>query len=146
MNQIKDAIESFNIGWLVNKCSDATFMKNIESELLSLGVNNERIEALYCAAMIAETVTEITTRAVFCNAASIILTNGLSFVGGSYDLAFHLLCRAIDCCPDNIGYKTSLLLTFSDVPDFDMPRVKTREVAAQILELDPDNPVATRYL
>jgi hypothetical protein len=146
LEQIKDAIENCNIIWLVDKCGDATFVKNIESELLSCGINDERIEALYCAIMISETSTGTKTKAIFFNVASMILTNGLSFVGGSYNLAFQLLCKAIDCCPDNIEYKSSLLLTFSDIPDFDMPIAKAKEVAAQILELDPNNPVAMRYL
>lgn len=146
MEKIEEAIKSLEISWIISECSDNTFTDALKKRLLKLGVNDECVEALYCAIMVADSNIDGAKKGSFYNIASIILTGGLSFINGAYNLAFHLLCKAVECDPENVDYKISILQTFSDIPDFDMPVEKKREIADQILLIDPLNMVALKYI
>lgn len=146
MEKIDGAIKSLEISWIISQCTDNSFTDVLKKKLLKLGVNDECVEALYCAIMIAESNIDGTKKGAFYNIASIILTGGLSFLNGAYNLAFHLLGKAVECDPENVDYKISILQTFSDIPDFDMPIEKKREIADQILLIDPLNMVALKHI
>lgn len=146
MEKIDEAIKSLEISWIISECTDNSFTDVLKKKLLILGVNDECVEALYCAIMVAESNIDSAKKGAFYNIASIILTGGLSFLNGAYNLAFHLLGKAVECDPENADYKISILQTFSEVPDFDMPIEKKREIADQILLINPLNMVALKHI
>lgn len=70
------------------------------------------------------------------NLASIIMTFGLNWMPGAYNVAMCHLQRAIQLNPDNIGYKQEMLL-FNIMPDQLLSKEEALAYAREVHEVDP---------
>ena len=147
-------MNEINLKNLLKKCDITTAMKIIEclpkdahiiaGYLWDIGISEHNITAYFCAAKIAEMATENEVKATFHHVASVVLTNGLVYVDGSYDLGFFHEMRAIELSPRNVQYLSYLLSVYSDCPDFEMDKRVEAEMVQVLLALEPQNEVALR--
>jgi hypothetical protein len=146
LERLDSAIERLDIPELVSICSNSDGALAVATRLENRGILEESVSALYCSIALAERLTDRKMKAGFFNDASLILTIGMAFLGDSYGLAFHFAYQAIECDPDNIRRKESILQTYCDIPDFKMPEEVKRSIVAQIIAIDPQNAIAARYM
>lgn len=131
---------------ILRLCYNSRETKNIASKLFDIAILDEDIMMYYCSIYLAENICEDRLKACLYNVASMILTNAFTYIENSYRLGYYHLLKACKLDINNIDYKISLLLTFSDIPDFKMPDEMKKKVAKEILLMDPDNDVARNII
>ena len=141
---------------VVLKCEVLKLLELIENKsncndlvsgiLFDVGIKDHNITAYFCAAYIANNAVSDITKATFHHMASVILTCGLVFIEGAYDLGFYHEMKAIEYSQNNKKYILYLLTIYTGCPDFEMDCVIQEKMARTLLELDPNNDVALRLL
>ncbi|MBR3609914.1 MAG: hypothetical protein IKL57_00405 [Oscillospiraceae bacterium] len=120
-------------------------LDNIHCAAVRLGMNEENIMSYYACVYMTNADILDREKAKFHDAASTILTIGLTYVTGAYALGYYHIKKAMELDPDNIDYKQTALTCFAEIPDYDMDKSEIVKIAEEILEMDSNDPIGMKY-
>ena len=120
-------------------------LDNIHCAAVKLGINEENIMSYYACVHMANADISDREKAKFHDAASTVLTVGLTYVSGAYTLGYYHIKKAMELDPENTDYKRTALMEFAEIPDYDMDKSEIIKIAEEILEKDKNDPIGLKY-
>ena len=146
MKDVDALIKKCDYGALLEKCKNKKNIKKIAHIMFKIGVLESDITSYASACYLADNLSDYSEKAEFHHTASIILTNGFTYLEGAYTLAYTHFMKATEYDPDCLIYKRAILLTFSDHPDFDFDPAIQKRIAMDIIKINPDDDVARKFI
>jgi len=145
MENLRDAIFECKFSALLARCANIDDTEQIGGDLVTLSIDEQDIRPYYCLCYLIENVTDNEIKASLHDAASLALTLGLPFVNGAYHLAYHHKMKAIELMPNSIEYKKAAILTFHNSVDVKVDPLVERQLALDILKIDPTDSVGLEF-
>ena len=146
MNDVDALIKKCDYESILEKCQTIENIRKIAHILFKIGTIEQKITAYAGACYLADYLSDYGAKAMLHNTASMILTNGFAHLSGAYTLAYNHLLRAVEYSPDCLEYKRAILLTFSDIPDFDFEPAIQKNIAMEIIKIDPTDDIARKFI
>lgn len=115
-------------------------------EAYRIGIQEENIIAYFvCCNSCKNSRISNEIRAQLHNTAAMILTMGMNYINGAYELGFYHMTQAIDLSPENVQYKEYALATYNDSPEFNMDDNYRVALVKQLLNIEPYNKIGLRF-